>query len=357
MRNCLQPVQATVVMSKNQNTSIGWQPSADLHLLRQRASLLHHIRHWFAGQDVLEVETPQISAGATTDPHIDSFVVASSTASGSAVRQTNPQRCLRTSAEFHMKRLLASGSGDIYEMGKVFRVDESGRHHNPEFTMLEWYRVGLSHHQLIDDVEAFLKSLHESGSSCTSGYPGLTTISYRDLWKSHCDIDIAHASCAELTSCLERLGCDVPDLIADEFDSLLDLGMSVYICHQLATDRYTCIVDYPASQASLARIDDSDSSFPVACRFEFYFGPLELANGYHELTDAAEQRQRFAADNAERQAAGKPVMTIDEAFLLSLEAGLPDCAGVAIGIDRLLMILLPDVKSLQQVLTFHWSQA
>jgi len=149
----------------------------------------------------------------------------------------------------------------------------------------------------------------------------------------------------------------VPDSIADDFDTLLDLGMSVCICHQLSKDRYTCIVDYPASQASLARVDNSDSNFPVACRFEFYFGSVELANGYHELTDASEQRRRFESDNVERQASGKSVMPIDEAFLLSLDAGLPDCAGVAIGVDRLLMILQPEVKSLHQVLSFQWNQA
>ena len=256
-----------------------------------------------------------------------------------------------------MKRLLASGCGDIYELGKVFRVDESGRHHNPEFTMLEWYRVGLNHHQLINDVEALLKSLHDSEPVQSRGYPGLTKISYRDLWKTCCEVDIAHASCTEIKQSLENAGCEVPASVADDFDTLLDLGMSSYICHQLSADQYTCIVDYPASQASLARIDYSDSSFPVACRFEFYFGSVELANGYHELTDSAEQRQRFEADNTERQANGKAVMPIDEAFLSSLDAGLPDCAGVAIGVDRLLMILLPDVESLHQVLAFPWHQA
>ena len=350
-----------------------WQPSANLTVLRQRALLLQHIRQWFNDQGVLEVETPQISAGATTDPHIDSFAVSASDDIGPDIapdigpyisagtgagltRNNQPVRHLRTSAEFHMKRLLASGSGDIYELGKVFRVDESGRYHNPEFTMLEWYRVGLNHHQLIDDVENLLKHLHTLQADNT-GYPGLERISYRNLWKTHCNIDIANASCAELKACLEAAGCDVPDSIADDFDTLLDLGMSSFICDQLPADKYTCIVDYPASQASLARIDYSDSNFAVACRFEFYFGSVELANGYHELTDAAEQRKRFEADNAERQASGKPVMPIDQAFLKSLEAGLPDCAGVAIGIDRLLMILLPQVNSLSQVVAFNWDHA
>ena len=190
-----------------------WQPSANLTVLRQRAGLLQLIRQWFNDQGVLEVETPQISAGATTDPHIDSFAVCTSnevgTDAGTGVTRNNqPARHLRTSAEFHMKRLLASGSGDIYELGKVFRVDESGRYHNPEFTMLEWYRVGLNHHQLIDDVENLLKHLHTLQADNT-GYPGLERISYRNLWKTHCNVDIANASCAELKACLEAAGCDL----------------------------------------------------------------------------------------------------------------------------------------------------
>jgi len=328
-----------------------WQPNASLDVLRQRARLLQHIRQWFANQQILEVETPQLSMGATTDPHIDSFVAMPCASTDSKA----PQRQLRTSAEFHMKRLLASGSGDIYELGKVFRVDEIGPSHNPEFTMLEWYRVGMDHHQLIDDVESLLKSLHEGVGKLS--YPGLNRISYRALWKIHVNIDIATASCDDLKTSLENVGCDVPDSIVDNFDTLLDLGMSVYICHQLAPDQYTCIVDYPASQASLARIDNRDGSYPVAQRFEFYFGSTELANGYHELTDAEEQRARFQADNHKRISDGKQVMPVDEAFLASLQSGLPDCAGVAIGVDRLLMLLLPDVESLQNAIAFNWNRA
>jgi len=338
------------------NTDEAWHPSATLDVLVQRAMLLKQIREWFAEQNVLEVETPQLSRGATTDPHIDSFTASAASIDWTGGEENDASRYLRTSAEFHMKRLLASGSGDIYELGKVFRVDESGRYHNPEFTMLEWYRVGYDHHRLIDDVENLLKSLHDSDSDRTA-YPGLTRVSYRKLWQTHCDIDIAVSSCAELKSCLEQAGCDIPESIDDDFDTLLELGMSMVICHRLATEQYTCIVDYPASQASLACIDKSDSNFPVACRFEFYFGSVELANGYHELTDASEQRQRFESDNSERVVNGKPVMPVDEAFLLSLQAGLPDCAGVAIGIDRLLMILLADIKSLHQVVSFNWKHA
>jgi lysyl-tRNA synthetase class 2 len=148
----------------------------------------------------------------------------------------------------------------------------------------------------------------------------------------------------------------VPESIADDIDSLLDLGMSLVICHQLTADCYTCITDYPASQASLARIERHDD-FAVACRFEFYYGSLELANGYHELTDATEQRQRFEADNNTRRERGLPAMAVDESLLAAMHAGLPDCAGVAIGVDRLLMILMPEVDHLQQLIAFNWERA
>jgi lysyl-tRNA synthetase class 2 len=323
-----------------------WRPNATLQALRSRAQLLQQIRQWFASQNILEVETPQLSQGSTTDPHIESFIATPS-------NHADSQRYLRTSAEFHMKRLLASGSGDIYELGKVFRVDESGRYHNPEFTMLEWYRVGLTHQQLIDNVEHLLRSLHSGNKG---EFPGLTRITYRELWQSVCDIDIAHASTTELKASLKRKGCDVPESIADDIDSLLDLGMSLVICHQLTADCYTCITDYPASQASLARIERHDD-FAVACRFEFYYGSLELANGYHELTDATEQRQRFEADNKTRRERGLPAMAVDESLLAAMHAGLPDCAGVAIGVDRLLMILMPEVDHLQQLIAFNWERA
>lgn len=326
-----------------------WRPNATLQALHSRAQLLQQIRQWFASQSILEVETPQLSQGASTDPHIESFAATPCNQPDSIAQQ----RYLRTSAEFHMKRLLASGSGDIYELGKVFRVDESGRYHNPEFTMLEWYRVGFTHHQLIDDVEHLLRSLHNGNEE---EFPGLTRTTYRELWQSVCNIDIAHASCAELKVCLQHNGCDVPESIADNFDSLLDLGMSLVICHQLAANGYTCITDYPASQASLARIEQHDD-FAVACRFEFYYGSLELANGYHELTDATEQRQRFEADNKTRAEQGLPIMAVDESLLAAMHNGLPDCAGVAIGVDRLLMILMPEIDHLQQLIAFNWERA
>lgn len=297
------------------------------------------IRQWFHSQNVLEVETPNLALAAVTDPHIESFAVAGS-----------HQRYLRTSAEFHLKRLLAAGSGDIYELGKVFRVDESGRYHNPEFTMLEWYRCGMDHHALINDVQDLLCHLHHGE------LPGFDKISYRDLWLRESALDIASVELPALITFLTDSGCEVPEAVADDLNSVLDLGMGTVIADSLPEDRYTCIYEYPASQASLARIDRSDRKWPVARRFEIYFGSVELANGYHELSDASEQLARFREDNSVRERARHQTMPIDNRLIASL-SNLPDCAGVAIGVDRLLMALLPEVTSLQQVLSFDWERA
>lgn len=318
-------------------TDGNWQPNASIETLKHRAAIVRQIREWFYERDILEVETPQLVFGATTDPHIDSFQL--------------PGRTLRTSAEFHQKRLLAAGSGDIYELGKVFRIDETGRYHNPEFTMLEWYRGGLDHHELINEVERFLTYLH------VTDFPGFERISYRELWIKHAGIDVAANDTSALNVFIESAGCEVPRVISKDFDALLDLGMAVVIADGLAKDTYTCVYDYPASQASLAKIDRSDAKFPVASRFEIYFGAVELANGYHELTDGAEQHTRFKQDNQQRKLNKKTEMPVDHFLIDALNHGLPDCAGVALGIDRLMMILLPDISAINQTLSFDWMRA
>ena len=314
-----------------------WQPTASVDALKQRALLVRQIREWFFQQNVLEVETPQLSDGATTDPNIDSFPVA--------------DRHLRTSAEFHLKRLLAQGCPDVYELGKVFRVDESGRNHNPEFTMLEWYRLGFDHHQLISDVEALLRHLHDNKDLV------FERVSYRDLWKQRTGIDPALTSCNEVANYLNRCSIEVPKSIANNLDALQDLAMGTVIADGLERDRYTCIIDYPASQASLARIDRSNPDWPVANRFEVYYGSVELANGFYELTDGAEQQARFDSDIRIRAQNCKPYMPIDTRFIAALNHGMPDCAGVAVGIDRLMMVLMPDIEALQQVISFDWQRA
>lgn len=317
-----------------------WQPSATLELLTRRAQLVRQIREWFHQREILEVETPVLVSGATTDPHIDSFQLNGSSA-----------RHLRTSSEFHQKRLLAAGSGDIFEIGKVFRVDESGRFHNPEFTMLEWYRCGIDHYSLIDEVAMLLADLHGDD------FPGFERISYRSLWDKLAGIDITARASARLATFIESRGCEVPESIIDDYDLLLDLGMSTVIADQLPRGVYTCIYDYPASQASLARVELSDTGYPFACRFEVYFGSVELANGYHELTDAAEQKSRFEDDNRLRLDSGKSVMPVDLLLIDALSHGLPDCAGVAIGLDRLMMVLIDGVDHLSETTSFDWARA
>ncbi len=322
----------------SQPHAVDWRPNASIDALRARAVLLAHLRQWFASQDVLEVETPQLSVAANTDPHIQSYHIAQA------------DRYLRTSVEFHHKRLLAAGVGDIYEIGRVFRMAEQGRHHNPEFTMLEWYRLGMDHHQLIDSIEQMLRQLHDD-------YPGMTRMSYRDCLRQYVNLDPAQASLADLIEALEAAGVSPPESICGDADALLDLLIGAVLAQRLPAGQYTCIVDYPASQASLARIDRSDLQWPVANRFEIYFGALELANGFHELDDAAEQRARFEADNRDRSTIGLNQMPIDQHLIDALNAGLPDCAGVAIGLDRLLLALHPQFACLQDVLAFSWPRA
>ncbi len=314
-----------------------WRPTADVQSLRFRAELLRKIRQWFFERNVLEVETPLLSTGATTDPHIESFQVAG--------------RVLRTSSEFHQKRLLAAGIGDNYELGKVFRIDESGRYHNPEFTMLEWYRCGIDHHQLITEVEALLTCLHGPA------FPGFAKVNFRDLWQDAAGIDIASADISALLHCFSERGIEVPAHMMSDFDGLLDLGMATFVVQSLAANSYTCVYHYPASQASLARIAGRDTDYPYACRFEVFFGQVELANGYYELTSAQEQQSRFEADNRSREAKGLTPMPLDNRLIAALEHGLPDCAGVALGIDRLMMILMHDVQHLSETLSFDWKNA
>jgi len=293
-----------------------WRAVASVESLAARAEFIRSIRDWFYRNNILEVETPQLSSGATTDPQIESFAVG--------------DRHLRTSVEFHHKRLLASGYPDIYELGKVFRVDESGRHHNPEFSMLEWYRHGMDHQQLIADVEALLQCLHNDSTL------GIERISYRHLWQQVAHIDLACTQCKEI---------------------VLFLEMATVIADSLPENQYTCIFDYPASQASLARINKSDPDWHVASRFEIYYGSVELANGFHELCNASEQLARFESDNLTRSQNKQSIMPIDKHFIEALDNGLPDCAGVAIGVDRLMMVLMDDINQLQQVLSFDWARA
>ena len=304
-----------------------WTPSASLEALRLRAKLYALIRDFFAERGVLEVETPVLSQAGNTDPNIASFSLEFSGRTDGAPRT----RWLRTSPEYPLKRLLAAGAGDCYELGRVFRDGEAGGRHNPEFTMLEWYRVGWDHRRLIDETAALVAAAMASVGRAAE----VEKIAYRDLYRRQLGVDPASADVTQLVAALGEVEIDPEGL---ERDDWLDLLMTHRIQPAFPADRMTVVYDYPASQCALARIRPDRP--PVAERFELYLGALELANGYHELNDAAEQRRRFLADNARRAARGLPQPAVDERLLQALQAGLPDCAGVALGVDRLLMAML-----------------
>lgn len=313
--------------------------------IRLRARLNARIRAFFAEREVLEVETPVLSRAGTTDPNIASFPLEFSGRTDGAPRT----RWLRTSPEFALKRLLAAGIGDCYELGRVFRDGEAGGRHNPEFTMLEWYRVGWDHQQLIEETATLVDTaLSLVGRSATR-----EAIAYRDLYLRHLAIDPFSASDAQLRSALGDGVIDPQGLTRDDW---LDLLMTHRIQPTFAGDAMTVVFDYPASQCALARVRGDADGHAVAERFELYLGPLELANGYHELTDSTEQAARFDRDRQLRAQRGQSSPPRDEFLLAALEAGLPDCAGVALGVDRLLMAML-ETPHIGDVLAFDFANA
>ena len=324
-----------------------WRPSADLATLRLRAELLARIRAFFAARGVLEVETPMLSAAAITEPNLASF---STVYAGPGARY-GQTLYLHTSPEFPMKRLLAAGSGCIYQIARVFRDGEAGRRHNPEFTLLEWYRVGFDHHRLMDEVAELVTELLAGRLALAEP----ERLSYQELFQRHLDLNPHQARVAELAACAEVRGVPIPPgMPMDDADPWLDLLLTHGIEPKLGRGRLTFVYDYPASQAALARLRPGDP--PAGERFELYVNGVELANGFHELGHAGEQRRRFEAENAARRALGLPVMPMDENLLAALEAGLPDCAGVALGFDRLAM-LAAGKTALAEVLAFPFERA
>jgi len=311
-----------------------------LHL---RARLNALIRDFFARRGVLEVETPILSAAGNTEPNIESFYT---TFSGH-IDAGAARRWLRTSPEYPIKRLLAAGLGDCYELGRVFRNGEAGGRHNPEFTMLEWYRSGFDHHQLAGECAELVRdalALVERSAS-------IKTLDYRTLYRQTLGLDPMLATEPELQAALGDIAIDPEGLTRDDW---LDLLMTHKIQPHFPADQLLVLTDYPASQCMLAQITPRDD-IEVAERFEVFLGPLELANGYHELRDVEEQRRRFERDLATRRARGHTLPPVDEAFLTALPA-LPDCAGVALGIDRLLMAML-DTDKIADVLAFEFARA
>lgn len=316
-----------------------WRPSATVAALRRRAALLAELRAFFAARGVVEVETPLLAAAPVPDLHLASVECRVVVPGGER------RLFLQTSPEYAMKRLLAAGSGPIYQLGRAVRDDEAGRLHNPEFTLLEWYRPGFDHHALMDEVDALLEA--------TLGSAPAERATYGELFARHLGVDPHRAGVARLREVARARGLDVAAL-GDDRDGWLQLLFTAAIEPALGRGRPTFVVDYPASQAALARIRPGDP--PVAERFEVYASGVELANGFHELGDATEQRRRFEADLAARSAAGLPAVPLDERLLAALAAGLPDCAGVALGVDRLAMIR-EGADRLDAVIAFPFDRA
>lgn len=314
-----------------------WRPTAPIATLEIRASMLRAAREYFTATRALEVDTPTISSAAVTDVHL------ASVAATAIARST----FLHTSPEYAMKRLLAAGCGDIWQICKVYRDGESGRSHNPEFTLIEWYRLGMDHHALMSDVERLIGAMLPPSRA----FDRSERLTYREAVHLHAGIDPFDDPLAVLIARLESSGIEVPGDVKNDRDGCLDLIMGVLVGPQLGHDRLTFIYDYPASQAALAQIRG-----PVASRFEAYMDGLELCNGFHELANATEQRARFERDLAERAKRGLPAMPIDERFLAALDHGLPECSGVALGFDRLVMCAT-GAKHIDAVLAFPFERA
>lgn len=326
-----------------------WRPTASFDALRLRARLNAAIREFFAQRGVLEVETPIMSEAGNTEPNIASFELEFSGRTDGGPRT----RWLRTSPEHPLKRLLAAGLGDCYELGRVFRDGEAGGRHNPEFTMLEWYRVGIDHVQLAAETAELVRM----ALALVGREASVESVTYRDLYLRELGIDPMTAPDDALRGALGYVVIDPQGLVRDDW---LDLLMTHCIQPGLSPDAILVVRDYPASQCALARIRQPEHAAadeqPVAERFELYLGPLELANGYHELRDAGEQRLRFERDLVVRHGRGLHPPAIDERLLAALAHGLPACAGVALGVDRLLMAML-GTDVIADVLAFDFARA
>lgn len=313
-----------------------WQPSAPFENLKKRAEIIQSIRDFFHQRGVMEVETPLLCHTSVTDPFIQSIPAYPT--------KSDEPYYLQTSPEYAMKRLLAAGSGPIFQICKAFRREEVGRLHNPEFTMIEWYRPGYDHHQLMNEMDDLLQQVLQTSPACRKTYTA--------LFEDFLAINPHQASVSELQTLL-RSKINLASEIADK-DTLLNLLMSHYIEPRMGNDRTWFVHDFPASQAALARILPGNP--PTAARFEVYFRGMELANGFYELQDPAEQRKRFENNNEERKQQGLPPIIIDELFLTALENGLPNCAGVALGIDRLLLLAM-NCDNIANVLSFDFTRS
>ncbi|MCE0227459.1 elongation factor P--(R)-beta-lysine ligase [Klebsiella pneumoniae] len=319
-----------------------WQPSAPIPNLLKRAAVMAEIRRFFTDRGVLEVETPCMSQATVTDIHLFPF----------ETRFVGPGHSqglnlyLMTSPEYHMKRLLAAGCGPVFQLCRSFRNEEMGRHHNPEFTMLEWYRPCYDMYRLINEVDDLLQQVLECQPA--------ESLSYQQAFQRHLEIDPLSADKAQLREVAAKLDLSNIADTEEDRDTLLQLLFTMGVEPHIGKDRPTFIYHFPATQASFAQISPEDHR--VAERFEVYYKGIELANGFHELTDAHEQRLRFEQDNRKRAARGLPQQPIDNNLLAALEAGLPDCSGVALGVDRVVMLAL-GAESIGEVIAFTVDRA
>ncbi len=313
-------------------------PSTSIETIKNRALILAAVRSFFNERELFEVETPILSNFGTVDPYIDSFVVSSQFA--------KHKQYLHTSPEFAMKRLLAAGSGSIFQICHAFRDGEIGRLHNTEFTMLEWYRVGFSYIELIREVDDLVRMVlrdlsYNRETEC---------ITYQAMFNTYLGINPFNATIEQLIACSNQHGINIDvESMGDNRDDWLNLLHSHVIEPQLGRGKLTFVMDYPASQAALARISSYDKN--VAERFELYIEGVEIANGFQELSDPEEQEERFIAEQEQRKKIGKMDIPYDKNFIAAMNQGLPDCSGVALGLDRLMMFAL-EFDSIDKVLPF-----
>ncbi|RUO73775.1 elongation factor P--(R)-beta-lysine ligase [Idiomarina seosinensis] len=316
-----------------------WRSAATLDTLRYRAKLMGQVRQFFEQRDVLEVDTPTLARAGVTDLYLENLT--SRLAAGADGQPMTLH--LQTSPEFALKRLIAQHHIDVYQLSHVFRDDEIGRFHNPEFSLLEWYRLGLDTQQLIQEISELLTE--------TTAAPPVQALSYQQAFIHYCEADplTADGIAAIHQQLLARDDTQQWMQQESDTDTILQVAFNLLVEPRLDEKTPIAITNFPASQAALAQLSEDDPR--VAHRFEIYYQGVELANGYKELTDATAQQQRFEHDNRRRQEQGKPVKQLDFALIEALKHGLPDCSGVALGFDRLLMIAL-GAKHIKEVLPF-----
>ncbi len=325
-----------------------WQSTASHKILLERALMLKNIRAFFDGRGVIEVETPLLSHYSTTDPHLDSLR-----------SRFRDQSCyLNTSPEYAMKRLLADWKKPIYQICKAFRDDELGPNHNPEFTMLEWYQPDYDSVKLMNELADLVTNLCQLSKCYAIDKVQFESLSYQQVFEDFVGINPHQTTAAECYQFAQANNIEIPQGLGadDALNDWLDWLLTQLVLPAFNKNVFTFLYDYPASQCALAKIEKNEQQVLVAKRFELFFGEVELANGFFELTDAAEQLKRFQLENKKRKQAAKEQGLIDENFIAALNFGLPECSGVAMGLDRFLMVLTNN-PGIDQVLSFSWDYA